>query len=184
MADAASPLADDTIGPAAVFELAEPISIAIFHDPSSRDELIERLAALASPTATKLVRSGEEALACARDEALVLVDPSNPAATVTFFDRNRDHFTLGPARFVLLLMRGGSGERALQDATSLSSFARDASFEVGRSPSIAELEKTFEATHGKSFTDWLAEWRSGALPDTLENNHILSEALSLEEGRP
>lgn len=180
MANPRPPLADDTVGPFALFEHGAPISIAVYNDLASRDELMERLEALASPMPTRRVRSGEEALGFVGEEALVLVDPRDPPETVAFFDRWRDHVLEAKARFVLLLLRGGSGEDALRDAPSLASFARDAIFEVGGGPTLADLERAFEERHGKTYRDWLAAWRSGSVPDTMENNHILSEALSLE----
>jgi len=182
LADPRPPLADDTFGPFALFEQDAPISIAIYNDLAARDELMDRLEALASPMPTKRVHTGEEALACAGEEAMILVDPDDPPAAVAFFDRGRDLFLERPARCVLLLLRGGSGEAALSDAPSLASFARIASFEVGASPTFADLERAFEERHGKTYQAWLGEWRDGALADTLENNHILSEALSLEGG--
>lgn len=183
MGEPLPPLADDTVGPFALFENHAPISIAVYNDLSARDELVERLEALAAPTPTKRAQTGEEALALADEPSLVLVDPRDPPATVAFFDRWRDLFLERQAQFVLLLLRGGSGEDALRDAPSLASFAREASFEVPEGPRLADLEAAFEHRYGKSYQNWLVEWRSGSLPDTLENNHILSEALSLE-GEP
>jgi len=107
------------------------------------------------------------------------MDPEDEAAAVSFLDRNRDHFDEVTARFLLLLLRGGAGERALKDAPSLASFAREASFEVAARPRREDARAAFVNRNGMVPEEWLRQWRAGALPDTLDNNYALSEALAL-----
>lgn len=113
-------------------------------------------------------------------DAIIAPSPENDAAAVEFIDRNRDQFNERKGQLLLLLLAGGSGERALQDAINLSSFAREASFEIAASPTRADARKTFTQTYLASPEEWLRQWRSGELQDDLENNLILGEALELE----
>lgn len=176
-------IADDVAGPAGLLEWGEPLGIGFYPDHTEKADLISRLSALAAPRPTLEVHSGEEALDLVERDALVIVDPDDPSAAVTFFDRNRDHFQDVKATFLLLLLQGGSGEDALAEAPSLASFARDASFEVRRRPSLEEARATFMKVHGVSSDEWLRQWRASELHDTLENNSILSDALALEDAK-
>lgn len=166
-----------------MLEWGEPLGIGFYPDLAEKADLIARLRALAAPRATIEVRSGEEALLLAAQDALVIVDPDDPRAAVTFFDQNRDHFQEVSATFLLLLLQGGSGEDALGDAPSLASFAREASFEVRRRPTLDEGRAAFEQVHGVGAEEWLRQWRASELADTLENNSILSEALALGDAK-
>ena len=42
----------------------------------------------------------------------------------------------------------------------------------------------FKSLYGLSPGEWLAHWRANELPDTTENNLILSDALLIESGAP
>jgi len=175
------PIADDTLGPAALLEWGEPLGIAFYPNYAEKADLVARMKALAQPRQVHEVRRGEEALDFVGCDCLVIVDPEQEEEAVSFFDRCRDHFEAGPAQILLLLLRGGAGERALKDAPALASFARDASFEVSARPNMEQARADFGRRHGLNPEDWLGRWRNGDLPDTLENNHVLSEALELEE---
>jgi hypothetical protein len=176
-------IADDEIGPAALLEWGEPLGIAFYPDHAAKADLIVRMRALAEPREVHEIRRGEDALPLVDHDALVLVEPENEEAVVLFFDRNRDHFDDAKAHFLILLLRGGAGERALKDAPALASFAREASFEVAPRPRRDEVLAAFERHHGVDPDGWLRRWREGALPDTLENNHVLGEALALTDKR-
>jgi hypothetical protein len=173
------PIADDTVGPVGLLEWGEPLAIAFYPDHAAKADLIARMHALAQPRVVHQVRCGADALLLVERDALVLVEPDNEEEAVLFFDRNRDHFDDAKACFLILLLRGGAGERALQSAPALASFARDASFEVIPRPPHDEARAAFEQRYGMDPEAWLSAWRKGALPDTLENNYVLSEALTL-----
>lgn len=177
----ADPIADDEVGPAALLEWDEPLGIAFYPDHAAKADLIARMRALAEPREVYEIRRGEDALPLVDHDALILVDPESEEAAVSFFERNRDHFDDARARLLILLLRGGAGERALKDAPALASFAREASFEVAPRPRREEVRVAFERRHGVEPEGWLRRWREGALPDTLENNYTLGEALALTE---
>src|SRR5580700_2919607 len=126
------PIADDTVGPVGLLEWGEPLAIAFYPDHAAKADLIARM----------------HALALVERDALVLVEPDNEEEAVLFFDRNRDHFDDAKACFLILLLRGGAGERALQSAPALASFARDASFEVIPRPPHDEARAAFEQRYG------------------------------------
>ena len=178
------PIADDEIGPAALLEWGEPIAIAFYRDHAAKAALIGKMRALAGSRDVHEVHRGQDALPFAQRDSLVMVVPDNEVEAVAFFDQNRDRFGGGDdnAHVLLLLLAGGSGERALQDATWLASFAREASFDFGRpAPSTADARLEFERRHGASPETWLRDWRAGALADTFENNYTLGEALAILE---
>lgn len=177
----AEPIADDDVGPAALLEWGEPLGIAFYPDHKAKADLIARMRALAEPREVHEIRRGEDALPLVNLAALVLVEPEDEEAAVSFFDRNRDHFDDVKARLLILLLRGGAGERALKDAPALASFARDASFEVVPRPRREDACTEFKQRYGMAPEEWLGRWREGALPDTLENNYALSEALALTD---
>jgi hypothetical protein len=174
-------IADDSVGPAALLEWDEPLGIAFYPDYAKKSELVSRMVALAAPRACHTVRDGAGALKLTNEHALIIVDPENEKATVQFFDHNRDHFSDVTARILILLLRGGAGEQALKDAPALSSFAREASFEVAPAQQRDCARADFEGRHGFSPEEWLTRWRNGDLPDTLENNLALGDALALRD---
>ena len=176
-------IADDVAGPAGVLEWGEPVGIGFYPDLALRAELIVRLRSLATPRPTHVVRTGVDALRWVDEDCLVIVTPEDERTTVLYFDQNRDHFCDVKASFLILLLRGGSGENALGDAISLASFARDASFEVKSGPTVEEARATFIKVHGVTSDEWLRQWRASELHDTLENNSILSDALALEDAK-
>lgn len=177
----AEPIADDDVGPAALLEWGEPLGIAFYPDHATKADLIARMRALATPREVHEIRRGEDALPLVSRDALVLVDPDDEEAAVSFFDRNRDHFDDARARVLILLLQGGAGERALKDAPALASFARDASFDVTPRPRREDARAEFEERYGMPPEEWLGRWREGTLLDTLENNYVLSEALALTD---
>jgi hypothetical protein len=144
----AEPIANDTVGLADLLEWGEPIEIAFYTDHAIKAELIAKMRAQAGPREVHEVRRGDEALSLVDRDALVLIEPENEEEAVRFFDHNRDHFVDVKARFLLLLLRGGSGQRALKDALSLASFAREASFDVLPRPRRDEVQPVPEQRHG------------------------------------
>jgi len=174
------PIASDDIGPAALLEWGEPLGIAFYPEHTAKADLIARMRALAPPRSVHEVRRGEDALAFVNEDTLVLVEPDNEQAAVSFFNSNRDHFEDVKARVLILLLRGGEGEQALKGAVALASFARDASFEVAPRPLREDERRAFAERYGADPEHWLSQWRDGRLPDTLENNYALGEALALK----
>jgi|SRR5580700_9850697 hypothetical protein len=172
-------IADDVIGPYGLLEGGEPLAVAFYPDHAIEAELIERMRDLAEPREVVEVRRGEDALPFVDRDALILVEPANEEETVVFFNRNRDHFDDAKARILLLLLRGGSGERALQDAPALASFARDASFEVLPWPTREESRAAFVKRYGVEPEEWRRQWREGELDDDMDNNFIRLEAAAL-----
>jgi hypothetical protein len=189
-----SRIADPAQGLAALFELDEPLAIAFYPDHAEKELLMDQVRALAAHrvvnevndvqaaldiiAATPAVNSEESAPAPSK---LIVIDPENESAAVTALDQNREQFLDRGVQLLLLLLRDGSGEHALTGAPQLASFARSASFEVAAKPSNREADLQFVAEYGTSAREWLLKWRQGELPDTAENNLILSEALVLED---
>lgn len=178
MADA---VADDDMGLFALLEGGEPLSIGFYPEHAAKADLVARVCTLAAPREVHEVRRGEDALEFVDHDTLVIVEPEDEAGAVSFFDRNRDHFDDAKVRVLILLLRGGAGERALKEAPALASFARDASFEIAPRPRHADARAAFNQRHGVDPEEWLRRWREGVLSDTHDNNYALSEALSLTD---
>lgn len=176
----ADQISDPALGLAALLEWDEPIAIAFYPDPTGKAELVESARVLAPPRGVEEVRRGEDALALIKKDVLIILDPEDPRAAVQFMDRNRDHFEGENARLLLLLLRGGQGEEALQDAPALASFARSRAFDLDAGSSTRDAAAAFQQAHGMGHDEWLRRWRSGELSDTFENNLVLAEALAIE----
>ena len=174
------PIADHAIGLVALLEWGDPIAIAFYPDHAEKAQLVETARMLALPRVTREIRSGLDALPLLDQDALIILDPANPKADVEFLDHNRDHFEGASARLLLLLLGGGEGQRALQDAPALSSFARSLSFDVAGARGPSEAATAFEEAYGMTHDEWLRRWRTGELPDTFGNNLVLAEALTVE----
>lgn len=176
-------VADDEVGPAALLEHAQPIAIAFYATLGARDRLVERMRALAAGRAVHVVTTGREALEPPSDGDLVLVLPSDEAAAVRFFERNRDRFVERGSPTLLFVMRGGPGEDALRDAPGLASLTREASFDAPLPTTAGEARAAFIAQHGCEPEAWLQRWRAGDLPDDIASNTLLAEALAAADER-
>lgn len=180
----AESIAGEEVGPAALLEWDEPMALAFYPDHAAKSDLVARMRALAEPRQVREVRRVEDALAFLDSFSLVIVEPDDEVKAVSFLDRNREHFVGDDvkARLLVLLLRGGAGDNALKDLPALSSFAREASFEVVGDLSPKDRRAAFQERYGATPEEWLQGWRKGELSDTLENNLTLGEALELEEG--
>jgi hypothetical protein len=174
-------IANDETGAAALLDWGEPLAIAFYPDHATKTEFVARMRALAAPREVYEIRRGEDALPLVDREALLIVEPEDEGLAVRFFDENRDRFSEGPARLLILLLQGGAGEKALGSAPALASFAREASFDVAPRPRRDEMREAFEQRFGMSPELWLTRWRTGEFADTLENNYALGEALALAD---
>ena len=189
-------IAEPGHGLAALLEWDEPLAVGFYPDLAARQSLMEQVRALVANRNIEEVTGVDEALALVSgsttssgDEVpsspsrLIVIEPHSEPEAVAALDQNRDQFASKGVQVLLLLLRNGTGERALADAPQLASFARSASFEVPSEPDKSEAVKDFATRHGSSPQEWLEKWRRGELPDTTENNMILSDAIALEDAR-
>lgn len=166
----------------------DPSGIAVIWCPDFglRDWLVEQVEGLV-PEEARALRVSEVEAALAEPTRLVLLVPKAEREAVLDLASSRDRILQDPGRswpIVLFLLRAGDGEHALaREAPSLRSWIG------GSDPdpeAIAEVDPpkeraAFELEHGMTPEAWLAQWRSGALPESGENFRMAYDALLLEE---
>jgi len=161
------------------------VAIVLCPDFGLRDWLVEQVESLV-PDEANAVRATDVEAALAEPTRLVLLIPKDERETVLDLDANRDRILQGAGRsqpIVLFLLRDGDGERTLaNDAPSLRSWigGSDADPEKLAEIDIVKERAGFEAKHGVTPETWLAQWRSGALPESGENYRTAYDALLIE----
>lgn len=170
----------------AVDREAGGVAIVLCPDFGLRDWLVEQLESLVSEEVNALRVFDVEA-ALAEPARLVLLIPKDEREAVLGLDASRDRILQEPARsqpIVLFLLRDGDGERALaKEAPSLRSWigGSDADPEALAEIDVPKERAAFEREHGVTPEAWLAQWRSGALPETASNFRTTHSAMLLED---
>lgn len=162
------------------------VAIVLCPDFGLREWLIEQVESLV-PDEARALRVFNVEAALAEPSRLVLLVPDNERETVLDLDSSRDRIIQEPGRsqpIVLFLLRDGDGERTLaNDAPSLRSWVSgsDADPEKLAEIDVPKERAAFEVKHGATPESWLAQWRSGTLPETGANYRAAHEAMLLEE---
>lgn len=159
---------------------AAPIAVVAYTDAQQLQDLLETARGLAS-TEHVFMRAAtvNEALSRNAVEAFVVLVPENEVDAIRELELRRDEALERRAPLLVCLLRDGGGFAALAEAFGLASVLR------GHTADAATVDperacREFAERHGRAPGDWLAAWARGELPDTLENNIALSEALLLE----
>lgn len=161
------------------------VAIVLCPDFGLRDWLVEQVETLI-PEGTSALRVSEVEAALAEPTRLVLLIPKDEREAVLDLDASRDRILQEPGRtqpIVLFLLRDGDGERTLaNDAPSLRSWVggSDADPEKLAEIDVPKERAAFETKHGVTPEAWLAQWRSGALPQNGENYRTAYDALLIE----
>lgn len=162
------------------------VAIVLCPDFGLRDWLVEQVENLVPQQAHTLRVTDVEA-ALAEPKRLVLLVPKDERESVLDLDANRDRILQEPGRvqpIVLFLLRDGDGERALaNEAPSLRSWVSGSDADPEK---LAEIDPSkeraaFAAKYGMNPEAWLAQWRSGALPESALNFRTAHEAILLED---
>lgn len=166
------------------------VAVVLCPDFGLRDWLVEQVESLV-PEGGRALRVTDVESALAEPTRLVLLIPRDEREAVLELDASRDRILQEPRRsqpIVLFLLRAGDGERTLaNEAPSLRSWIGGSDADPER---LAEIDApreraAFEAKHGATPEAWLAQWRSGALPETGENFRTAHQAMLLEDrGEP
>ena len=161
-----------------------PIVAVYYPELATRTALIESLKLLAPPEVSLKETSEIEAAFGDLDKIVVLL-PDDEVQAVAVLDRRREELRARKAPVVLFLLCDGSGEQRLRSAFALASWLRGREYDPERSLALADSElaaarQEFTKRAGSPPESWLQSWRAGSLPDTLENNLLSHEALSLE----
>jgi len=161
------------------------VAIILCPDYGLRDWLVEQVESLVA-IETPALRVYDVEAALAEPSRLVLLIPNNEREVVLDLDASRDRILQDPARsqpIVLFLLRDGDGERALaNEAPSLRSWisGSDADPEKLAEVDVPGERAAFVAKYGVTPEAWLAQWRSGALPESGENYRTAYDALFIE----
>jgi len=173
-------MADMASGLMKLLENSAPIGVAFYSTERAKQDFITRAGVLAGSRTVQLVHDGEAALAALVACDVLLVEPTDEAKVVMFFDRNRDLVMLHDKPTLIFLAQNGAGKSALANAPALASVVRATSFSVDTEITEEAATEIFIARHSTSYVEWLSKWRSGELADTTDNNLTLSEALAIE----
>lgn len=167
---------------AVITDLTRALSMALHRDPGGLaivwypehamlGWLIEQIESL-RPPGRQCLRVASFAEAFAAPDELVIVVPTNERQVVFDFDDNRErilerHRT---CPIVLMLLRDGSGQRALLDAPGLMSWVR------GRDPDLEfkAQQRLFGETTGLEPEEW-----QGTIPGVATNEELLNRLLGL-----
>ncbi len=158
------------------------VAIVLFPDFGLRDWLVEQVEGLL-PENANAVRLSDVEAALAEPSRLVLLIPKDERDAVLALDGSRDRILQEPERsqpIVLFLLRDGDGQRTLAtNAPSLRSWVSgsDADPEKLAEIDVPRERVAFERAHGVTPEAWLAQWRSGALPQSGEDYRTAFDAL-------
>lgn len=161
-----------------------PIAAVYYPELVTRTALIESLKLLAPP-GLPVKEATEIDAAFADPDKIVVLLPDDEAEAVAVLDRRREELRDRTAPVVLFLLCDGSGEQRLRSAFALASWLRGREYDPERSQplessEIAAARQEFIKRTGSSPEDWLERWRAGSVADTLANNLLSHEAMSLE----
>jgi len=160
------------------------LAIVFCADFTRRAQLVEEVASLASSRAAPL-RTADVRAAIAAHDRLVLLVPDNEREVVLDLDGSREQ-TLEPARtqpIVLFLMRDGDGSKALAlEAPSIWSWAsgNDVDPEALSEIDIDAERASFLERTGQTPEAWLAQWRTGEMPQDAAAYVLAYRAALLE----
>jgi hypothetical protein len=159
-----------------------PIVVVYYPELETRQALLEQARAML-PAGRPARQSSDVDDAFQKElfDTPLLLTPADEAAAVLALDGRREMLQDRRAPVVVFLLRGGSASRALQEAPALASWIRESQVDpeqMERIDPLAEAERFHQET-GMSPAQWIADWRAGCLPDTLDNNHWLHRAMLL-----
>lgn len=157
-----------------------PVLVVLFDAYDSRAQLVSLVESL-TPLEQPSRRVSDIASVFQDPSTLLLVTPEDEAAAIEEIEGRRDTLLGRTAPAILFLMRDGAGMRALREAPALSSWLQGHVYdpdERNRESSERARAEFVEIT-GVGPETWLADWRRGVLPDTLENNLRAGRALAI-----
>jgi hypothetical protein len=159
-----------------------PIIIVLYEDAGTREEIIAEMEALAPQTHNAL-KSPDVEEAFRNTSSLLFIVPPDERQAILTLDGRRDALLDRYAPVVLLLVRDGDGIRTLSEAPGLASWVQGSEVDPHQ---LAQIDLQTERTSFKKETglwpeDWLNAYRSGQIPDTLENSLLATKAGLLED---
>lgn len=166
---------------AKALQSGRPLFIVYYEEPGARERLIEEVKLLAPPeAAVRQTTSVEEAFTA--EPAVLLLTPENERAAVELLEGGRELLRNRTLPVVLFLLRGGEAQRTLAELPALSSWVSGVQIDPERVGGLdVEAERArFQEGAGCTPEEWLADYREGRIPDTLESMLRLHHALVLE----
>ncbi len=159
-----------------------PVVIVLYEDAGLREELISEMKTMA-PVGASFRQSSDVEDAFRMPDSLLFLVPTDERQAVLTLDGRRDALPERHSPVVLLLIRDGDGVRSLSDAPGLASWVQGSEVDPHR---LAQIDLRRERERFKEMTgrwpeEWLAAYRLGQIPDTLENGLWASRAGLLEE---
>jgi hypothetical protein len=158
-----------------------PIIVVLYEDAGLREELMSEMEALL-PIGCKVLRSSDMAEAFRTPDTFLFLTPPDERQALLALDGRRDALLDRRAPIILLLLRDGDGVRSLSEVPGLASWLQGNEIDPYRLQQIdwKQEREAFERQTGLSPEGWLAAYRAGRLPDTLENGLLATQAGLLE----
>ena len=159
-----------------------PIVVILYEDAELREQLISEMELLA-PEGRRIrrIRDVEEAF---QDlDSILFLTPGDERKALRVLDGKREAMVERTTPLVVFLVRDGDGARGLDSAPGLASWVQGKVIDPHRLEQI-DLKSERERFHQETKLwpeEWLAQYRSGILPDTLENALMSCHAGLLEE---
>jgi hypothetical protein len=159
-----------------------PVVIVLYEDAGLREELIADMKALA-PAGATFRQSSDVEDAFREPGSLLFLIPRDERQAIFSLDGRRDALLERQAPVVLLLVRDGDGMRSLTEAPGLASWVQGSEVDPHHLEQIDlhRERKLFKEKTGRWPEEWLEAYRSGRIPDTLENGLWATRAGLLEE---
>ena len=166
---------------AKALQSSRPLIILFYEEPGSRERLIEDVEMLA-PEDAPVRRSSSIQEAFSAEPALLLLTPENEREAVELLEGGRELLRNRSFPLVLFLLRGGEAQRALAELPALASWVSGVQIDSEQAGEVdVDVERTrFQEEVGCSPEEWLADYRTGRMPDSQENQMRTHRALLLE----
>lgn len=164
---------------------ANPVIVVVYSDLAERRELVEATAQLAASDDTREVTDLQDVFSPAVRTTTFLVVPNDEEAALQELEWRRDELAEREAPVVMFLFDRGKGIEVLRESPALASWVRGRHLvpaERDRIDAEAERRK-FRAETGHSPEEWLDQWNSGGISDSLDANVLKNWALMLVSGR-
>lgn len=166
---------------ARVLQSGRPLVILFYDEPLSRERLLAE-AELLAPDSVPVRRSSSIQDAFSAEPGLLLLTPRNEREAVELLEGGREMLRGRTHPVVLFLLRGGEAQQAMAELPALASWVNGVQIDSEQAGAVdVEAERLrFQEEVGRSPEEWLADYRDGRIPDTLDNFLRSHRALFLE----
>lgn len=160
------------------------VVIVLYDDEQDKNTRLAEAEELVKPAATR-TSDPEVAFGAAPGPVFITPEIGHEEDALATLAARREHLLERSAPVVLFLLEGGAAMNRLKSEPGLASWLGSAIVHPSVLETVDVATETRDFVHrtGHEPVRWLAEFRSGRIPDTLENN-LLSHWATLLTGKP